>query len=99
MHSPPFDKSHVNDMSKTATVVSSWVLQGTVYWANEITGLLLLKGDSLTMVKPLSVGITENCGKSLKKWEYHTTLPASWEICMQVKNQQLEPDMELTGSK
>ena len=23
LHSPPFDKSHVNDMSKTATVVSS----------------------------------------------------------------------------
>ena len=29
-----------------------------------------------------------------------TTLPASWEICMQVKEQQLEPDMEQqTGSK
>ena len=29
-----------------------------------------------------------------------TILPASWEICMQVKNQQLEPDMEQqTGSK
>ena len=28
------------------------------------------------------------------------TLPASWEICMQVKKQQLEPDMEQqTGSK
>ena len=27
-------------------------------------------------------------------WEYHTTLPASWEICMQVKKQQLKPDME-----
>ena len=27
-------------------------------------------------------------------WEYQTTLPASWEICMQVKKQQLEPDME-----
>ena len=27
-------------------------------------------------------------------------LPASWEICMQVKKQQLEPDMEKwTGSK
>ena len=27
-------------------------------------------------------------------------LPASWEICMQVKKQQLEPDMEQwTGSK
>ena len=39
------------------------------------------------------VWITTNCGKFLKKWEYQTTLPASWEICMQVKKQQLEPDM------
>ena len=29
-----------------------------------------------------------------KRWEYQTTWPASWEICMQVKKQQLEPDME-----
>jgi len=29
-----------------------------------------------------------------------TTLPAAWEICMQFKKQQLEPDMEQqTGSK
>ena len=27
-----------------------------------------------------------------KRWEYQTTLPASWEICMQVKKKQLEPD-------
>ena len=26
--------------------------------------------------------------------DYQTTLPASWEICMQVKKQQLEGDME-----
>ena len=26
-------------------------------------------------------------------------LTSSWEICMQVKKQQLEPDMEQTGSK
>ena len=33
-------------------------------------------------------------------WEYQTTLPASWEICMQVRKQQLELDMEQqTGSK
>ena len=32
--------------------------------------------------------------KILRAWEYQTTLPASWEICMQVKKQQLEPDME-----
>ena len=32
--------------------------------------------------------------------EYLTTLPASWEICMQVKKQQLEPDMkQQTSSK
>ena len=55
---------------------------------------------SLTMLKPLTVWITTNCGKALKKWEYQTTLPATWEICMQVKKQQLEPDMEQrTGSK
>ena len=36
----------------------------------------------------------------LERWEYQTTLPASWETCMQVKKQQLETDMEQqTGSK
>ena len=38
--------------------------------------------------------------KILQEWEYQTTLHASWEICMQVKKQQLEPDMEQqTGSE
>ena len=38
--------------------------------------------------------------KILKEMEYQTTLPASWEICMHVKKQQLELDMEKqTGSK
>ena len=38
--------------------------------------------------------------KFLKIWEYQTTWPASWEICMQVRKQQLELDMEQqTGSK
>ena len=40
------------------------------------------------------VWITTNCGKFLKRWEYQTTWTVSWEICMQVKKQQLEPDME-----
>ena len=31
----------------------------------------------LTMPKPLTVWITTNCGKFLKRWEYQTTLPAS----------------------
>ena len=53
----------------------------------------------LTMPKPLTVWITTNCGKFWKRWDYQTTWPASWEICMQVRKQQLELDMEqLTGS-
>ena len=44
--------------------------------------------------------ITTNCGKYLKRSEYQTTWPASWEICMQVKKKQLELDMEQqTASK
>ena len=44
--------------------------------------------------------ITTNCGKFFKRWEYQTSWPASWEICMQVKKQQLELDMQQhTGSK
>ena len=39
------------------------------------------------------VWIITNCEKFLKRWEYQTTLPASWETCMQVKKQQLELDM------
>ena len=54
----------------------------------------------LTMPKPLTVWITINCGKFWKRWEYQTTWRASWEICMQVRKQQLELDMEQqTGSK
>ena len=39
-------------------------------------------------------GSQQLCGKFLKKWEYQTTYPASSEICMQVKKQHLELDME-----
>ena len=54
---------------------------------------------SLTRLKPLTMWITTNCEKFWKRWEYQTAWPASWETCMQVK-QQLELDMEQqTGSK
>ena len=39
-----------------------------------------------------------NCGKFWKRWEYQATWPASWEICMQVKKQHLELDMEQSSS-
>ena len=49
---------------------------------------------SWTVLKPFTMWITKNCGKFWKRWEYQTTLPAFWEICMQVKKQHLELDME-----
>ena len=46
------------------------------------------------------VWITINCGKFFKRLEHQTTWSASWEICIQVRKQQLELDMEQqTGSK
>ena len=54
----------------------------------------------LTMPKPLAMWITVNCGKFWKRWEYQITWPASWEMCMQVRKQQLELDMQQqTGFK
>ena len=35
-----------------------------------------------------------NCSTFLKRWEYQTTWPASWEIRMQVRKQHLELDMK-----
>ena len=55
---------------------------------------------SFTMLKPLTVWITTNCGQFLKRWEYQATLPASRETYMQVKKQQLKLDTEQwIGSK
>ena len=54
----------------------------------------------LTMLKPLTVWITTNCEKFLRKWKYQTTLSVSWEACREVRKQHLELDLEWwTGSK
>ena len=54
----------------------------------------------LTRPKPLTVWIITHCGKFFKRWKYQTTWPVSWEICMQVRKQQLELDMgQQTGFK
>ena len=46
------------------------------------------------MPKALTVWITADCGEFFKRWEYQTTWPTSWEICLQIRRQQLELDME-----
>ena len=85
---------HTKD-AKAASLSVSWLLLFSVWDALP----LLATRYTLTTPKPLTVWITTNCGKFFKRWEYQTTLLASSEICMQVKKQQLEPDMKQTGFK
>ena len=56
-----------------------WIIEKAREFQKKSTSALL------TMPKPLTVWITTNSEKFWKKWEYQTTWPASWEICMQVK--------------
>ena len=50
--------------------------------------------------KSLQLCWSQQPGKFFKRWESQTTWPASWEIYMQVRKQQLELDMDQqTGSK
>ena len=69
-------------LGKPYTLSSIYLLNFYIYFA------------LLTMPKLLTVWITTNCGKFLERWEYQKTWPASWEICMQVRKEQLELDME-----
>ena len=57
----------------------------SIHWIIEKAREFQDTSPSLTMPKPLTVWITTNCGKFLKRCEYQTTWPASWITCMQVK--------------
>ena len=60
----------------------------------------IVEKKEVAIPKPLTVWITMNCGKFWKRWEYHTTWPASWETYMEVRKQQLELNKEQqNGSK
>ena len=73
-----------------------WIIEKAREFQKKKTSISAL----LSMPNPLTVWIKINCGKFWKRWEYQTTWPASWEICMQVRKQQLEMDMEQqTGSR
>ena len=71
-----------------------WIIEKAREFQKKSTSALL------PTPKPLTVWSMINCEKFWKRWKYQTTLPASWEICMQVKKQQLELDTEQqTGTK
>ena len=48
----------------------------------------------INYTKALIVWIITNGGKLLKRWKPQTVLPVSWETCMQIKKQEIEPCME-----
>ena len=66
-----------------------WIIEKAIEFQKKTSTLALF-----TMPKPLTVWITTNYGSFLRRWKYQTTWPASWEICMHVKKQQLQLDME-----
>ena len=71
-----------------------------VVWGGEEVRAGGVWGTVTVICQSLWLRIPANCDKLLERWEYQTTGPASWEICMQIKKQQLEVDMEQqTGSK
>ena len=84
-----------------ATLIPACVSSSAAFLMMYSAYKLNKQGDNIQpWRKPLTVWITINCGKFWKRWEYQTAWPASWEICMQVRKQQLELDMEQqTGSK
>ena len=71
---------------QTANTIGSLIKQDN--WSKTSTSA------SLTTQMPLTVWITTNYENFFKRWESQTILPASWETCMLVKKQQLEPDKE-----
>ena len=78
---------------KFPTSIGSWKKQENS--RNTSTSALLTTPKHLCGLQ-----LTINCGQFLKRWEHRTTLPDSRQICVQVKKQQLEVNMEQqTGSK
>ena len=86
---------HLSSLTKDEPAPLVLEVQSLNYWpaGNSLLHLFLWPNKtfcsaSLTMLKPLTVWITTNCAKFLKRWEYQVTSPDSWEFCMWAKKQQ-----------
>ena len=54
-----------------------WIIEKARQFQKKKKNIYIYISNSLTRLKPLTMWITTNCGKFLKRWEYQTTLPAS----------------------
>ena len=75
------------DLEKERNQISNWIMEKAREFQKNIYFWF-------TDYVKAFVWITANCGKFLRKWEYQTTLPVSWETFRQIKKQQLELSME-----
>ena len=87
-------KRHAICLSHTHTVVREgcgncnghWIVRvetgvpRSLVQSNSEIQLITYQGNRLSPI----LSLTTNCGKFFKRWEYQTTWPASWKICMQV---------------
>ena len=53
-----------------------------IFWRKQGSSRKMSTSASLTMLKPLTIWITTNCGKFLKTGKHQTTLFILWETCM-----------------
>ena len=81
----------IHGVAKSRTWLSNWT---ELNWTEASNSRKTSTSALLTTPKPLTVWLTTNCGKFWKRWDYQTTWPALWEICTQVRKQQLELDMK-----
>ena len=65
-----------------------WVFEFHQEGEKPLLWIYKIKPNYSVLFGDVLVSYQTNCGKFPKRWEYQTTWPASWEICMQVKKQQ-----------
>ena len=73
-HELPDVQAHFRKGRETRDQIANirWIIEKVMEFQKNFSA-----SASLTMLKPLTVWITTNCGKFLKRWEYQTTLPVS----------------------
>ena len=85
---PPVEVNHISQIPSTEPLRHNGpeVPAAKIFHSSESTDFFQHPGAYVPCFKvPQFVLI--NCGKFWKRWEYQTTWPASWEICMQVRKQ------------
>ena len=85
------DPANVGNLTSGSSVFSN-ELTPTILWPRKVLELWYRPFFSYCSYEM-------NCGKFWNRWEYQISWSASWEICMQVRKQQLELDRLVPNRK